>query len=301
MKIAITGGTGFVGRHLTNLLIENGHEVFILTRNIAGKNNNDSAVYVEWLHDNANPEAALEGIDAFINLAGESINSGRWTAARKARILDSRITATKEMMRIIMQLQKKPEIVINASAVGYYGISDSLTFTEASTASGNDFLAHTVQKWEETASEAEAFGIRTAYCRFGIILDSKEGALPKMVLPYKLFAGGTIGSGLQWLSWIHIHDVSRAILYILENKEISGPVNFTAPNPATMKEFGQTLAKCLGKPHWLPAPSFAIRLALGEMSILITEGQKVLPAKLLDHGYSFQFEQLQPALADIYS
>lgn len=301
MKIAITGGTGFVGRALTSELINDGHEVYILSRNIANKKNDKQITYVQWLNDGDQPETTLEGIDSIINLAGESINSGRWTEARKRTILASRISATKEVLRIIESLKKKPQSLINASAVGYYGISRTGTFTEDSLKMGDDFLAKTVQEWEKEAQKAEKFGCRTVYCRFGIILDKNDGALPRIALPYKLFAGGTVGSGEQWLSWIHLKDVVNGIKFVLENETMKGAVNFTAPNPVTMKEFGKTLAEVLQRPHWIPAPGFALKAALGEMSILVLEGQRVLPTKLSTTDYRFLYPNLKEALVDIYS
>lgn len=300
MKIAVTGGTGFVGRSLTSELIRGGHEISILTRN---KHNHDHAKqlnYVQWLNEGDTPEKELEGMDVFINLAGESINSGRWTAERKRKILESRISATREVLRICKSLKKKPHTLINASAVGYYGISRTKIFTEDITEAGKDFLAKTVHQWEDEASKAEKLKIRTVFCRFGIILDKQDGALPRIALPYKLFAGGTVGTGNQWLSWIHLKDVVNGIIFSINNHSIKGPVNFTAPNPVTMKEFGQTLGKVLQRPHWIPAPGFALKAVLGEMSILVLEGQQVIPVKLSSYDYPFMFKHLNEALIEIY-
>lgn len=300
MKIAVTGGTGFVGRALTKVFVQNGHEVYILTRKKNANENKKQLTYVQWLNDGDRPWEKLEGVDVFINLAGESINSGRWSENRKKRILESRISATNEVLKIVSRLKKKPDVFIQASAVGFYGISDSETFTEDSSEAGDDFLARTVQQWEAAASKVEDLNIRTVYCRFGIILDNLDGALPRIALPYKAFAGGTVGTGNQWVSWIHLKDVVNGILFAVSNKQLKGPVNFTAPNPVKMKEFGRTLGKVLHRPHWMPAPRFALKIALGKMSILVLEGQKVLPQKLLANGYSFLYEDLKNALEDIY-
>ena len=213
MKIALTGGTGFVGRALTEELTKNGHEVFILTRNAGTRTSTENTTYVSWLNDGDQPEEMLEGVEVFINLAGESINSGRWTEARKKTILESRISATREVLRVINKLEKKPSVLINASAIGYYGTSLTKTFTEESLEKGDDFLAKTVQQWETEALKARDLGIRTVCCRFGIILDKRDGALPRIALPYKLFAGGTVGTGEQWVSWIHIKDVVKGIIF----------------------------------------------------------------------------------------
>lgn len=300
MRIAIAGGTGFVGNALVKKLLEKKHEIFILTRNISDKQHFKNLNYVQWLNDHDSPEDVLESIDVFINLAGESINSGRWTEDRKKRLLNSRITATKEVRRIISRLEEKPYTLINASAVGYYGTSQVETFTESSRKSGTNFLAETVRRWEEEAAKAEEFEVRTVYCRFGIILEKNDGALPRMALPYKLFAGGTVGTGSQWVSWIHLDDAVSGILFCIEHEQLQGPVNFTSPYPVTMKEFGQILGEVLNRPHWMPAPGFALKIALGEMSTLVLEGQKVLPEKLQSFGYEFLYPELKAALSDIY-
>lgn len=297
MKIAISGGTGLVGQALSTELIRNGHEVFILTRSKTNISANPQ--FVQWLNDGDQPENALEGVDAIVNLAGATINN-RWTDEYKLKILESRLRATTEINRIIEELNQKPTVLINASAVGYYGTSMTAEFSEQS-AQGNDFLAETVARWETAASAANNLGVRVVLCRFGVILDKKGGALPRMALPYKLFGGGKIGSGQQWLSWIHIKDVVGGIMFAIENKQLSGPVNFSAPEPVIMDQFGKTLAKVINRPHWMPVPSVMLKLLLGEMSILVLEGQRVLPEKLLSAGYVFLFPHLQDALNDIFN
>ncbi|TYR75832.1 TIGR01777 family protein [Rossellomorea vietnamensis] len=300
MKAVISGGTGFVGSALTEELLNNGYEVSILTRNPDKHESRKNVSYVKWLSEGSRPEEEIYEVDIFINLAGESINSGRWTEERKKRILKSRIDATREMVRILENLKDKPSVFINASAIGFYEASDSKTHTEQSLDTSSNFLAETVKKWESEASKAKDSGVRTAYTRFGIILGKDEGALPKMALPYKLFAGGTVGSGKQWMSWIHIGDIAKAIRFVIENKAIEGPVNLTSPTPVTMKELGKTLGDVLNRPHWIPAPGFAIKAALGEMSTLILEGQKVIPEVLHENGYTFQYPHLKEALQEIY-
>ena len=299
MDIAIAGGTGLVGQALTEYLINNGHHVYILTRDTSNKQNTEKIKFVEWLTGNATPEVELHSVAAFVNLAGESINSGRWSEERKHRILESRLASTKEIVRIMEAMVNKPSVLINASAIGFYGTSESAVFTENDKVAGSDFLASTVSKWEEESLVAESHGIRTVLTRFGIILDKEEGALPRMILPYKLFAGGTVGSGHQWLSWVHINDVVRIIEFCLQNESIQGAVNVTAPHPERMKHFGKTIGKVMGRPHWIPAPSFALKIALGEMSDLVLKGQKVMPAKLERAGYTFLFPNLEGALVDI--
>ncbi|KIL47241.1 TIGR01777 family oxidoreductase [Jeotgalibacillus soli] len=301
MKILLSGGTGFAGKTITNLLVQEQHEVYILTRNPDLYDSTKQVHYVEWLTENAQPEKELEEIDWIINLAGESINNGRWNDDQKKRIYDSRMEATGEILRIIRALDITPSVLINASAVGYYPPSETKIFTETSTEKGHNFLAETVIDWEKKARLAEDEGVRVACARFGIILGKKDGALPSMAMPYKLMVGGTVGSGKQWLSWVHYQDVARAILFVLEHHKIEGPFNVTAPNPTRMKEFGETLGQMLNRPHWIPAPSFALKLALGDKSSLVLEGQKVLPKVLEEHGFTFLYPTLHEALEEIYS
>lgn len=297
MKVAITGGTGFVGRELSKLLLRKGHEVFILSR--SGRNTLVGTTSIKWLTDEAKSERALEGIDAIVNLAGESINNGRWTAEQKQKIYNSRMSATDEVLRIIRMLKVKPKVLINASAIGIYPPSDSNTYTEKSTERASDFLAKTVNDWEQKAKQAEEMGIRVAFGRFGIILGKSEGALPLMALPYKMFVGGKIGTGQNWMSWIHIKDVANALTFAIEH-DIRGPFNVTAPNPKRMNDFGKILATVLNRPHYFPVPAFALKLALGEKSQLVLEGQHVIPEKLLEKGFTFEFPILTKALEDIY-
>ncbi|WP_335872478.1 TIGR01777 family oxidoreductase [Bacillus sp. 2205SS5-2] len=298
MKIAITGGTGFVGNHLVDLLKKN-HQLYVLTRN-PEKHHQPNVTYVKWLTADSQPELELAGIDAVINLASESINSGRWTETRKKRIQHSRSEATQAVFSIMNALPDPPKILINASAIGYYHASKTITHKEESKHTGSDFLAKTVIEWEQEAKKAEELGVRVVITRFGIILGKEDGALPRMVLPYKLFAGGPVGSGEQWMSWVHIKDVCSAIEFLLHH-DITGPVNIVSPNPVTMKEFGSILGKVLHRPHWLPVPSFIIKAALGEMSTLILDGQKVSPSVLEKTGYAFSFPLLSTALKDLYS
>ncbi|MBM6616468.1 TIGR01777 family oxidoreductase [Bacillus suaedaesalsae] len=298
MKIAIAGGTGFVGKALTKSLVQRGDEVLILTRNIPSIKE-EGVRYVKWLGESSTPEYDLNGVDAIINLAGESLNSGRWTEARKERIYNSRIHATREIVRIIGIMKNKPSTLINASAVGYYGISRTDTFTEEIAQHSQDFLGEVVWSWEEEARTVEQFGVRVVFSRFGVILGKDEGALPRIVLPYKLFAGGTVGSGKQWLSWIHVDDVVGMILFAITHDQITGPLNVVSPSPVTMKEFGKSVGKVLRKPHWLPVPGFALKLLLGEMSILVLEGQKVLPKVAEQHGYKFIYSTIDEALENI--
>lgn len=298
MKIVIAGGSGFIGEKLTAFLMAEGHEVVILTRK--GKISNNSVSYVEWLNEGAIPEKGLENTDAFINLAGVSINDGRWTLKHQKQIYTSRMTATEELLRIIEALPQKPSIFINASAIGIYPVSLDAIYTEESADIANDFLGRTVFDWESKAKQVEKYGIRTALMRFGVILGSDGGALPLMTLPYKLFVGGTVGSGKQWVSWVHVIDVVRAISFVLNQDHLNGPINVTSPSPLRMREFGKTIGSVLNRPHWFSVPSFAMKLILGQKSKLVLEGQKVLPKVLMEEGFEYLFPQLDLALEDIF-
>ncbi len=297
LNIAISGGTGFVGKSLTKLLQDNGHQIFILTRNKSSYEN--GIHYVQWLTDGARPELELDNIDAIINLAGTSLNNGRWTKKQKKVIYTSRMDATLEIVRIMEELPKKPTVLVNASAVGIYPPSTSECYSENFNDYATDFLGRTVYDWERHAKRAEKLNVRVALARFGVILGRDNGALPSMLLPYKMHVGGTIGSGEQWLSWIHVEDVARAIYFAITNKTIHGPFNVTAPNATNMKEFGKTIAEVMGRRHWLPVPSFVMRLALGEQSVLVLEGQRVLPSVLEKQYFDFKYPFLKEALEDI--
>ena len=297
MKIAIAGGTGFIGKYLSTFLFKK-DILFTFSREKTTETSSPNLHYVQWT-----PELhtfPLSSIDVVINLTGESINS-RWTKKQKEAILNSRIQTTKGLIKQLQTLTTKPHTFINASAIGYYGTSETETFTEQHETPGNDFLANTVYLWEQEASKARSLGIRTIYTRLGVVLGADGGALPKMLIPYQFYIGGTVGSGNQWLSWIHIDDVVRMIDFIIHKEEIDGPFNITAPLPIRMKEFGETIATVIGKPHWLPVPSFMLQALFGEMSILVLEGQHVLPSKAIEHGYQYTFPTVNHALQNILS
>ncbi|KGR77542.1 TIGR01777 family oxidoreductase [Ureibacillus manganicus] len=297
MRIVIAGGTGFIGKTLTDLLISEGHEVIILTRKNETKIK--GVTYVPWLKEGTVPEKKLENIDAFINLAGVSINNGRWSKEHQEQIYNSRMEATDELLRIISVLPQKPSTFINASAIGIYPVSLDAEYTEKTKVTPNDFLGRTVYDWENRAKQVEKYGVRCVFMRFGVVLGS-EGALSLMALPYRMFAGGTVGTGKQWVSWVHVLDVARAIAFSLRRGKLSGPVNVTAPTPLRMKDFGNTIATILKRPHWLPVPAIALKLVLGQKSKLVLEGQKVLPKVLIEEGFEFTYPSLDLALKDLF-
>lgn len=297
MKIVIAGGSGFIGRKLTDRLLCEGHEVVILTRKDRQPENR--VQYVKWLAEDASPENEIGNADVFINLAGVSINDGRWSAKHQKQIYESRMRATDEVLRILSAMPRKPAVLANASAIGIYPPSLNAVYTEKSLQRANDFLGRTVADWESKAKQAEKHGTRTVLLRFGVVLGKENGALPLMVLPYKWFAGGTVGSGNQWVSWVHITDVVRSILFAIQNENIRGPVNVTAPSPVRMKAFGKTIGAVLHRPHWLPVPSVALKLALGKKSSLVLEGQHVRPEVFMQAGFEFVFPTLRQALEDL--
>jgi uncharacterized protein len=297
MKIVIAGGTGFIGKMLTDLLLAEGHSVVILTR--GNRESSGKVQFVKWLEEGAKPETEIRHADAFINLAGVSINAGRWSENHLKQIYESRMTATDELLRIISLLPDKPSVLVNASAIGIYPASIKTVYTESSTERAKDFLGKTVHDWENKAKLVEGHSVRAVFMRFGVVLGKEGGALPLMALPYRLFVGGKVGSGEQWVSWVHVMDVVRAFVFALVNEDLRGPVNVTSPSPVQMDDFGKTIASVLHRPHWMPVPSFAMKMVLGQKSALVLEGQHVVPQRLIDYGFEFTFPILKLALDDL--
>jgi hypothetical protein len=292
MKILVSGSHGLVGSALVQSLKSDGHEVFSLVRRPPR-----SDAEVEWYPDRGSLALSrLEGTDAVVHLAGESIASGRWTVNKKQRIRDSRVQATTVLSEALANLKEPPGILISASAVGYYGDRGNLILTEA-TAPGNDFLAGVCVAWERATEAAAEKGIRVVNARFGIILSAEGGALAKMLPPFRMGVGGRVGSGAQWMSWIALADAIGGIRFALVNESLTGPVNFVAPHPVSNAEFTKTLGKVLSRPTLFPVPEFAARLAFGEMAgALLLAGQRVAPARLQEAGYEFEYPELEPAL-----
>jgi len=305
MKIAITGATGFVGSHLVAKLQKQGHQVVVLTRNTSyGHKVFPSSAFPNVEIVDYTPtvlgswQSSISGCDSVINLAGESIAEGRWTEGKKQEILQSRQLTTQNIVTAIANAEHKPSVLINASAIGYYGTSETATFTETSPSS-NDFLASVCQAWEAEAQKVNDVGVRLVILRLGIVLGKDGGALAKMITPFKMFAGGPIGSGNQWFSWIHRDDLVNLILQAVTDANMSGVYNATAPNPVQMNELSQTMGTVLNRPSWLPVPSFAIEAMLGDGAIVVLEGQQVLPERTLTTGFQYQYPNLQGALKKI--
>jgi uncharacterized protein len=296
MKIAITGATGFVGSRLTNRLLDAGHNIHALVRRRAYGLPGVDKIY-EW--DSAQgepPPESLEGVDAVIHLAGEPV-ARRWTPEVKRLIHASRVVGTRHLVNALSTQAHRPRVLICASAIGIYGSRGDEVLTEASRP-GSDFLAGVVVGWEKSAELAEALGIRVVRLRLGVVL-GPGGALEKMLPPFRFGVGGRIGSGQQWMSWIHIEDVIRLIQFALQNDTIAGPMNATAPNPVTNAEFTRELGATLHRPAVLPVPKFALKMLFGEMAEVITASQHVVPAVAQRAGFSFQFPELEAALNQI--
>ena len=304
MKVAITGATGFVGSRLVQRLHGKGHKVVVLARNTAFAQKvfpSEAFPNLEIVAYTPNASGSWQSViascDGVVNLAGEPIAEGRWTPERKQEILNSRKLGTQKLVEAIANANPKPTVLVNASAIGYYGTSESATFDETSL-SGNDFLAQVCQAWETEARKVKDAGVRLVILRLGIVLGN-GGALGKMIPPFKLFAGGPIGSGRQWFSWIHVDDLVNLILQALTKPEIEGVYNATAPNPVRMADLSQTLGRVMNRPSWLPVPAFAIEALLGDGAIVVLEGQQVLPKRTEETGFEYKYPNLQSALTQI--
>jgi len=301
MRIIITGGTGLLGRPLSAALVQAGHEVTVLSREPDKVRNMPAGVKLAaW--DGASSQGwgeLADGADAIVNYAGESIAGGRWSAERKRKIRQSRLDAGKAVMQAISAAAVKPKVLIQASGIDYYSAQSSdQSVTEASSP-GSDFLAKVCFDWEASTAAAKAQGVRRPVLRTGIVLATDGGALPRLLLPFKLFAGGPLGSGKQWLPWIHIADHVRAVQFLIENEAADGPFNLVAPNPVTNQEMAKAIGEVMGRPAFVPAPAFAMRAVLGEMATLVLEGRRVVPSKLQALGFSFKYETVLPALGDL--
>jgi uncharacterized protein (TIGR01777 family) len=300
MNILLSGCTGFIGGRLVKELALDGHEIVSLTRrkDFSGLFAAPKLRYARWDGNDPDAIAALvEEADAVVNLAGESVAKGRWNDARKKTLTDSRVGPTSAIVAAIASATSKPKVLVNASAVGYYGNVDEGDVPEEFPA-GGEFLASLCVEWEEAAKKAAASGVRVVLLRIGFVVGGKGSALDLMALPFRLFVGGPIGSGRQWLPWVHVADVTGVARYALTAETLRGPVNAVAPNTVRMKEFCSALGGALGRPSWAPVPGFAVRLLLGELAGMVLGGQKAVPSVLLRSGYRFRHPELREALVD---
>ncbi|MFZ0543882.1 MAG: TIGR01777 family oxidoreductase [Candidatus Promineifilaceae bacterium] len=307
MKVVITGGTGDIGRYLIDELKQHGHQLIILSRNPDKyRGSFDQAVeLVQW---DAKTAAGwvnyLDEADAIINLAGENLAGesflpGRWTEQKKLKIVQSRQQAGEAVVEAVVAATKKPKVVIQSSAVGYYGPRNDDTKLDESASPGSDFLGTTCAAWERTTSAVQKMGVRQVVIRTGLVLMHEGGPLPRLLFQFKVFGGGPFGGGQQWWSWLHIRDEVRAIRFLLESETANGPYNLTAPNAVTNKQFSKILGRVLNRPSFMPIPGFAMKLLLGEVATTVLDGQRVIPKRLLEAGFEFEYNDLGSALENL--
>ncbi len=294
MRVLITGASGLIGTALQRSFVEKDYEVLL-----ASRKEPKSANEIQWNPDtgfNDEDLRRLEGLDAVVHLAGESIAGLRWTDEKKKAIRDSRVRGTRTMIEAFARLEKKPDVFVSASAIGFYGDRGDDEMTETGSA-GDTFLSEVAKEWESEARRAEDMGIRTVLLRNGIVLSKDGGALATMLTPFKFGVGGVIGSGKQWMSWVSLDDLVEVVNFAIENENIRGAINVTSPNPVTNEEFTKTLGDVLYRPTFLPLPEFAVNLVFGEMGdALLIDSTKVLPKRLLDAGFKFKYPELRSAL-----
>ena len=297
MHFLITGGTGFLGQHLITALLKRGDRITLLARNF----DKAKSLFGEQVNLIASVSPAHRDIDIVINLAGEPIIDKRWSNARKKALLASRVETTKMLVEWMAELEQKPQVLISGSAIGYYGnYPENMSITEADRPR-YCFASELCKQWEAEAAKAEALGVRVCMLRTGVVLDRHAGALSRMWLPFSLGLGGRVASGNQWLSWIHRDDMIKLILFLADNDKIKGPVNATAPEPVFYNTFTKAFARALKRPAFFPMPAFVLKLMLGEAAQLLIDGQKVVPKKLLESGFEFEFKTIDKALGDIVS
>lgn len=300
--IVMTGGTGLLGTRLTRELLKRGDRVTVLTRNPDRAHDTlpDGTEALRWLSDENDDDwpGAIDGADAVIHLAGESIAEERWTDEYKQRMYDSRIDTAAKLIDAIANAEKKPEVMISVSAVGYYGNTGDRDIDENSSA-GDDFLAELCVAWEGEAKKTEQYGVRVVTPRMGLVLARNGGALEKLMTPFKMFAGGPVGSGEQWFPWIHLEDAAGIFLHALDNQSVSGPLNAVAPGLVRNREFAVALGDALNRPAKFSVPAFVIKLAMGELGEMLLGGQRAEPRRTLESGYEFKYETIEAALEDL--
>ena len=299
MKIIIAGGTGLIGRSLSQALAQRGEEVWVLSRHAGATDPQPGVHAVQWDAKTSQGWLDVAGqADAIINLAGASIGARPWSNERKRVIRSSRVEAGQAIVEAIQHSSRKPQVLLQIAGVGYYGNMGSIPLDEHSPA-GKGFLASVAADWENASQPVVEQGVRRVIMRTGVVLTPKGGVLAPFVLQNHLFAGGPLGNGRQWISWIHLHDLVRAFEFLLDQPEARGAFNVTAPEPLTNADFERRVSKVMHRPYWFPTPAFLLKAVLGEMSTLILEGQRVLPSRLLEMGFQFQFPTLQAALRDL--
>ena len=297
-KILITGGTGLIGKRLTQLLLEKNYTVRYLSRS---KRNIKNVEVFEWHPQKGDiDKAAFEDIDGIVHLAGAGVADKRWTDSRKTEILESRTQSTTLLESTITALGIQPKVLVSASAIGYYGIDTGEQLLDESSQVGSDFLADVTKRWEESTEGFVKQGIRTVKVRVGVVLSTESGALPKLLQPIRLGLGAPLGSGKQYLSWIHIDNIARIFLYALENDQLKGAYNGVAPRPVTNAEMTKTIASVIHRPTFLPnVPSFMLKMMLGEMASIVIDGNRVSSQKISNSGFEFQFPDLKQALEQL--
>jgi uncharacterized protein (TIGR01777 family) len=306
MRVVITGGTGLIGRALSTNLAADGHEVIVLSRSPERATHLPDGVRAErWDARTANGWGHLaDGADAIVNLAGASLAGEgffptRWTEERLRVIRESRIHAGRAVVEAMEQAEHKPRVVVQSSTVGYYGFHGDEDLTEEAEP-GDDWGGHfTAEIWEPSTAPVEQMGVRRVVVRSGVVFSIEDGALPRLLLPFRLFAGGPMGSGDQWYSWIHLKDEVRALRFLIETEEAGGAYNLTAPSPVKNGELAKLIGRLMGRPSWIPVPGFAMRLAFGEVADVVLKGQRAVPQRLLDLGFEFRFPTAEAALEDL--
>jgi len=299
MRVIITGGSGLIGRALTAELIAGGYEVIILSRHPRRLDGLSPAIRMEkWDgHTSQGWAHIADGSFAIVNLAGENLAAGRWTEERRRRLRESRLAAGKAVVEAVHLATIKPQVLIQASAIGYYGPHGDEEISEDSPP-GTDFLAKLAVEWEASTASLDN-SLRRVIIRTGVVLSKEGGALRRLLQPYRFLLGGRLGSGRQWVSWIHLADEVRAIRFLLEKQEARGPYNLTSPNPVKQNQLAKVLGRILRRPAWFPTPGFILRLILGEMSSVLLTGQRVLPCRLQEIGFEFCFPDLEKALGSL--
>jgi len=306
MRVLITGGTGLIGRALSEDLVSQGHEVIVLSRSPERASGFPDGVHVVgWDARTAEGWGHLaDGAGAIVDLAGASIAGegffpSRWTEEQRRVIRESRLNSSRAVVEAVEQAERKPGVLVQASGVGYYGYRGDELLTEEA-APGDDWAARfTAEEWEPSSAPVEEMGVRRVIARTGVVLSVEEGALPRLLLPFRLFVGGPMGSGKQWYSWISLQDEARALRFLIETEEARGAFNLTAPNPVTNGELAKLIGKVMGRPSIIPVPGFALRVAFGEVAEVVLQGQRAIPQRLLDLGFEFDFPTAEASLQDM--